>query len=167
MKALMFARPVQATAFAFAAVMGLAGPAAAETLLLELPAGLACPFALRVEGTGANLVTKTFVDEQNNPVRTITAGKGFQLTFTNLSKTMNAVTFKSNGSVSKSTFNSDGTTTVQSTGHNGIILFPTDVPPGPTTTLYTGRVTYTIDANQVWTILTTSGKSVDICDALK
>ena len=52
------------------------------------------------------------------------------------------------------------------TGHNILILFPTDIPAGPSTTLYVGRVVFTVDANGVYTLGSTSGRSTDICAAL-
>ncbi|MDM0048989.1 hypothetical protein [Variovorax sp. J22R115] len=168
MRALFNARPVRATAFAFAAVLGLAGPALAADFDYVIPKGTACPnFDLRAQGTGGNLVTKEWLDENGKVVKSITGGKGFQLTFTNVSKPANVLTLKSSGSVTKTAYNnSDATSTMSIMGHNVLIMYPTDVPPGPTTTLYVGRVSFTIDANQVFTILTTSGKSTDICAAL-
>ena len=47
-----------------------------------------------------------------------------------------------------------------------LILFPTDVPAGPSTTLHVGRVVYTIDTNGVFTVQRVSGTSTDICAAL-
>jgi hypothetical protein len=63
-------------------------------------------------------------------------------------------------------FNADGSQTVTVTGHNVLILFPTDVPAGPSTTLYVGRVVCTIGVDQVFTLKSTSGKATDICAAL-
>jgi hypothetical protein len=63
-------------------------------------------------------------------------------------------------------FNADGSRTVTLTGHNLLILFPTDVPPGPSTTLYVGRVVFTVDAGGVFTLESTSGRATDICAAL-
>ena len=112
---------------------------------ISLPAGLACPdFDLHVSWSGGNVHTKDFRDRNGNIVRTITAGKGFLLTYTNLD-TGNSVTIRTDGSVSKTTYNPDGTQTVSATGHNGLIMFPTDIPAGPTTTHYIGRIVYTID----------------------
>ena len=56
--------------------------------------------------------------------------------------------------------------TYRVTGHNILILFPTDVPPGPSTTLYVGQVGFTVDANAVFTVTSVAGRSVDICAAL-
>ena len=63
-------------------------------------------------------------------------------------------------------FNADGSQTLTVTGHNVLILFPTDVPAGPSTTLYVGRVVFTIGVDQVFTLKSASGKATDICAAL-
>ena len=76
------------------------------------------------------------------------------------------ISFPSNGSVQRITFNEDGTQTVQATGHNVVILFPTDVPAGPSTTLYTGRLVYTDDGAGNFTVQSTSGPTTDICALL-
>jgi len=73
-----------------------------------------------------------------------------------------------NGSVTHTTVNPDGSTTVADTGHNVVILFPTDVPPGPSTTQYVGRLVYTVSPppDAVFTVQSFSGQTTDICAAL-
>ena len=70
------------------------------------------------------------------------------------------------GSVSSTTLDPDGSSTTRSTGHNVLILFPTDVPAGPSTTLYVGQVTYEVDAEGIFTITGSSGRTRDLCDEL-
>ena len=118
-----------------------------------------------MEGTGDKRIMREFTDRNGNVVRTLAAGKGFTLTFTNLS-TGNSLTLPSSGSVQRTTFNSDGTSTVVSTGHNVLIFFPTDIPAGPSTTLYVGQVVYTVDASGVFTLQSTSGRATDLCALL-
>jgi hypothetical protein len=133
---------------------------------LVFPAGTACEFELAVDlGGGDRRVERTFLDANGNQVRTLSAGVGFQLTFTNLA---NAATtaLPANGAVTKTVFNADGSQRVTLTGHNVLFLFPTDVPAGPSTTLYVGRVVFTIDANGVFSLTSTSGTATDICAAL-
>jgi hypothetical protein len=146
------------------AVLSSGRPAHAE--LPPFPAGQACNnFDLKVDGFVVP-EPKEFKDKNGNVVRTLVAGKGSALTFTNLG-TGATLSLKSNGSVTHTTFNPDGTQTVVATGHNVIILFPTDVPAGPSTTLYVGRVVYTVDPSTgVFTLQKTSGKTIDICAAL-
>ena len=157
---------VAALALASALPVATAATASAQELVLDLPAGVACDFALHVEGTGDNRITREFTDEDGNVVRILSAGKGFDLTFTNVG-TGKTFELPSNGSVMRTTINADGTATVENTGHNVLILFPTDVPAGPSTTLYVGRLVYTVDLNTgVFTLQSTSGPTTDICALL-
>lgn len=153
-----------------AAVFGLAvasGPVSLAIAADVFPAGLACKdFALTIQSAGGgNRVYKEFLDKNGNTVRTISAGQGSQLTFSN-PVTGATLSLKANGAVAQTTYNPDGSTMNVLTGHNILILFPTDVPAGPTTTLYVGRVVYISDSQSNFTLLGTSGKSVDICAVL-
>ena len=118
-----------------------------------------------MEVFGGTQVRKEFRDENGNLVRLLEAGKGSTLLFTNLD-TGATLTLESNGSVTHTTFNPDGSRTVASTGHNVIILFPTDVPAGPSTTLYEGRIVYTVESGEVFTVQRVSGQTTDICAIL-
>jgi hypothetical protein len=135
--------------------------------VFDLPAGLACAdFDLRVEVTiNPNRVEKKWLDQNGNPVRMLTAGKGNSLKFTNLNSGA-TLSLKPNGAVEHITLNPDGSQTWATTGHNVLILFPTDVPAGPSTKLYVGRLAFTIDTSGVFTLKSFAGKSSDICVAL-
>lgn len=141
--------------------------AVAADFVLDLPAGLACAgFDLRVEITApAHRVNKEFYDKDGNLVRVLTAGKGSSLTFINMD-TDSRLALDSNGSVEHVKFNADATQTWMTTGHNVLILFPTDVPAGPSTTLYIGRVVFTVDTSGIFTLQSHNGSSMDICAAL-
>jgi len=136
---------------------------------LTLPAGFACAdFDLIIEITPSDhYVVKEWTDEDGNPVRMLTAGRGTDLEFINGSS---GATFSlmGNGSVSHTTFNPDGSSTVSAEGHNVLILFPTDLPPGvgPSTKQYVGRVVYTVDSEGTWTLQKVVGRTTDICAAL-
>jgi hypothetical protein len=80
--------------------------------------------------------------------------------------TQQTFSLKSNGSVSHTTYNVDGSRTETATGHNVIILFPTDTPPGPSTTLYVGEVVYRVEPGEIFTILKESQNQTDICAAV-
>lgn len=140
-------------------------PAFAADFDFVFPAGAACDFELRVTGTGGSAITREFTDSDGNIVRTLTAGRGVDLTFTNVF-TDATVSLKGNGSVISTTLDPDGSSTVRSTGHNVLVMFPTDVPAGPSTTLYVGRVTYDVDAQGTFSITGSSGRTRDICDEL-
>ena len=62
--------------------------------------------------------------------------------------------------------NADGSMTYITSGHNVLILFPTDFPPGPSTTLTVGLTVFTVDASGVFRVLQASGNSTDLCAAL-
>lgn len=158
---------------AMLALLGSALPSTAvadppEVTVIDLPAGLACAgFDLRIEITAnPNRVYREFYDKSGNLVRYISAGKGNDLTLTNL-LTGAKLTLKANGSVEKTRINPDGTTISTAMGHNVIIFFPTDIPAGPSTTLYVGRVVWTVDTSGVWTLVSTAGDSTDLCAELE
>jgi hypothetical protein len=135
--------------------------------VIVLPAGVACAdFDLQIEiWNNPNRVFKEFKDKNGNVVRMLTAGKGNTLAFTNLLSNKK-LWLKPNGAVEHITLNPDGSQKWVVTGHNVLILFPTDVPAGPSTTQYVGRVVFTVDTSGVFTLLSVSGKSTDICAAL-
>jgi hypothetical protein len=132
---------------------------------IELEAGQACEFGVGIDFSGGNRIVREFTDADGDVVRIIDAGKGFELTFTNLD-TGESVVVPTGGSVTRTTVNEDGTQTVTGTGHNVLILFPSDIPEGPSTTLYVGRVIWTVDGDGVFTLVSTSGRQVDLCAQL-
>jgi hypothetical protein len=139
-----------------------------------LPTGFGCPdFNLGIEATGGKLHKYTFVDENNDPVRIYQAGKGFLLTYTNFGPdpanpvAVRSIRIATGGSVSHTRVNPDGSWTVTATGHNGLVLFPTDEPAGPSTTHYIGRVVYDVDPTTgVFTLLQESNNQRDVCAEL-
>jgi hypothetical protein len=149
------------------AVVTSAGPSAAAEgdYDLFLPQGLACSdFALGIDISGTVPKTHDFYDRDGNLVRSISAGNGQALTFTN-DATGESVDFRSNGSVTRTVYNQDGTRTVTALGHNVIILFPSDTPAGPSTKLHS-RIVYRADADNNFTVLSTAGRTTDICALL-
>ena len=162
-----------AGAAAFFILAGSAQPIAAPAppppdAVYDLHAGLACAgFDLRVEiWENPNRVYKEFVDKNGKIVRVLSAGKGNTLAFTNL-LTSKKLWLQPNGAVEHVVLNLDGSQTWTTTGHNVLVLFPTDVPAGPSTTLYVGRVVFTVDTSGVFTLRRVSGTSTDICAALE
>ena len=129
------------------------------------PAGVACEFPLKVEAAGDPRVAREFQDAEGNVVRSLIAGVGQATTLTNVS-TGASITLPANGSVQRTVFHSDGMRTVTLTGHWVLILFPTDVPAGPSTTLHVGRVVFTANKNDDFVVLSTSGRRIDLCAAL-
>jgi hypothetical protein len=142
--------------------MATAGVAAADTV--SLPAGLGCEFPLTVTFEGQNVTTHEF-STNDGTVKILLAGKGNNLTFTN-AETGESLFFKSLGYRETTVRNPDGSGTTTSSGTQGIILFPTDSPAGPSTTVIEGRLVYDFTASGVFTVESVSGNVTDICAAL-
>ncbi|WP_224166754.1 hypothetical protein [Arthrobacter sp. StoSoilA2] len=69
--------------------------------------------------------------------------------------------------MSSTRVNADGTLTVTATGHNGLIMSPTDETAGPSTIHYIGNLVYIIDpATGVFKFVSSSGHQRDICAEL-
>ena len=164
----ILARVLCAAALVCGNLLGTVDASEAAGHDLELPAGTACPgFAVGIDISNSNhRVERTFTDSAGKTVRVLSAGKGDDLTFTNL-QSGSVVQLKGNGSVSRRVLNADGvTSTVTLTGHNVLILFPTDVPAGPSTTLIVGSLVYTDDGFSNFVVLRTTGNTTDLCAAL-
>ncbi len=164
---MLFSKRMSAVAVgALTAALAVSADAVAAEHDVVFPAGVACEFELALDLAGGDKrVERTFVDADGKPVRMLSAGVGSQLTFTNLSNDA-TVALPANGAVTRTVFNADGSQTVTATGHNVLILFPADVPAGPSTTLYVGRVVFRVDAQGVFTLESTRGTARDICAAL-
>lgn len=159
------------TTIVLSVLLGTANFTSAQTTqepqkLEFLPGEVCQTFGLNIYISGGqNRVYKTFYDRNGNPVRLFEGGRGVELTFENAS-THALLKIIPNGSVARTTLNSDGTTnTVTATGHNVIILFGNE-PGGPSTIQYVGRLVYTVDSSGVFTIQGFTGKKVDICAIL-
>jgi len=133
----------------------------------DLPAGIACPdFDLRIEGSDPMGKVRTFVDRNGDPVRILTTGLGYTLTFTNLETGEELVT-RSTGSSQVTVPNADGTYSSTIRGSALIILFPEDDPAGPSSNIYHGRTVFSLESDgSTFTSLETYGTSSDICEAL-
>ena len=106
-------------AITLAAALG-ATPSFAQVppvFVIDLPDGQGCNgFDLHIEGRGGDhQVFKEFKDKNGNVVRTLQGGKGFALTFQNMS-TGAQLSLQPNGSVIHTTINPDGSATVAATG---------------------------------------------------
>jgi len=141
-------------------------PGSARADVVTFDPGVACSFGLQADfGAGAHVVTRTFVDANGNPVRLLGAGTNPQVRLTN-ADTGKAIVLPATGFTNTTVLNPDGSQTLTMTGHNVLILFATDVPAGPSTTLFVGRVVIHIDVNGKFTLVATSGTATDICAAL-
>lgn len=144
-----------------AATVSIASAAVAkEPVTYDFPAGTACAFPLHIETWVAS--EPRALPGRDGDSRFLRAGKGEPLTFTNVDNGR-SVSLQANGAVQRTTIHADGSSTWEITGHNVLVLFPTDVPAGPSTTLYVGRVLFTATAAGDFTVRQASGHSVDLC----
>jgi hypothetical protein len=174
MKAMIRTMLYSLTPAAVFAALTLTAAQSASADPIILPVGLGCPgFNLGLEATGGPVVEKE-LNYKDGSVRFLSVGKGVVVTWTNYGTDPDnpvagkSVAIKTSGSVTSTKINPDKTlATVTATGHNGLVLFPSDVPAGPTTTQYIGRIVYTVDLTTgVFTLLSTSGIERDICAEL-
>ena len=152
---------------ALMSALGLSSNSVAQTGPLTFDQGVACKdFAITVSFMGGNQVYREFLDREGKPIRWLSAGKGTALTFTNMS-TGEQLTVTTGGSVTHGVYNPDGTQTQTGTGHNVWIFYPSDVPAGPSTILYLGKVVVQFNPSDGFAkLLAASGQRVDICAAL-
>ena len=146
------------------AAVGAAQPASAAESSFTLPAGLGCSFALKVTLTGGTLQPRNVTTGNGDPTRIVTAGSTGTLTIENLD-TPKSISFPSRG-VGQTEATEGNSTTVKTGGQLLLILFPSDSPPGPSTTLYTGKVVYTINQTNDFQLQSTAGRQIDICAEL-
>lgn len=158
-----------AVPLALAALLALAPAAAAappvptplEPFSVEFAAGEACEFPVRIAGGGGDEITRT----SHGVVRL--ARRGHELTLTNLADTSRTVQLRSARSLDREVDHGDGTRTVTVVGSTFIALFPSDLPAGPSSTFYSGRVTYLEDLDTgMFTVLSSRGKARDVCAEL-
>jgi len=147
-------------------VTGSVGAAPLSAVDVTFPAGLVCSSELRVQGVGGNQVVHDRDLRNGDHVETST-GTGQALTFTDTA-TGQQLQLRSSGSTKRTVTHPDGSRTVTLTGSNVLFLFPTDVPAGPSTTLYVGVLVYEDDgfSNFVVDERHTHGRTTDICAAV-
>ena len=155
-----------AMGFAATAIASPPIPLAPPASPVFFDAGVACEFPVRLDLSGSKLHYKAFFDKNGDFVRVMIAGKGSKITVTN-EDTLASLSLNAYGVSLQETADADGIITDTFTGHILVSMFPSDIPAGPSTTLYVGRLVMTIDSNTgVSTIQSFSGKETDICAAL-
>jgi hypothetical protein len=130
-----------------------------------LPAGLGCAgFDLGISFETQKQTQTTFFDREGNPIRQLVTG---QLVIRLTNETTGASLTTQLGGAFHIYFNADGTLTFVGTGNSLLVLFPTDIPAGPTATLYAGRIVFDVDPTTgVFTLRDTEGNALDVCAAL-
>jgi hypothetical protein len=145
---------------------GMVDSAAAD--IIDFPAGLVCDFAVRLDVDPDTRKVHEITDADGNVEGMLLTGRGSALTLTNVDAQPDiSLSLRSNGAVWRIVNNPDGTGTFTTMGHLVLFLFPTDVPAGPSSTLYVGRVVFTFDFETGFTVVHEStGKAADLCAAL-
>jgi hypothetical protein len=129
----------------------------------EFPAGMVCSFGVAGEPLADNEVTKTFPQFANGDVvQTITGHLTLRLTNAESGKSI-VLNVSGPGSI---TTHPDGSVTTVSRGQMLGFLFPTDVPAGPASYLYTGRVVANFTPDGQETVISHTGTRQDMCDVL-
>ena len=163
-----------ASVAAAALVLGTAAPAAAEDPPAHdavLEAGIACAdFAVGLDFVGGNRRTRELRGANGDVVGTLVTGAAEAVVVTNLT-TGESVTAPSRGAATRTTITGEGTSTVTHTGNLLLILFPTDDPAGPSTTLIQGRTVFTVAPDpfpnsDLITVQSITGRTIDLCAAL-
>jgi hypothetical protein len=159
-----FRRLATATVLASAALIVAAQPASAQEHDIVLPAGVGCDFALALDNIEGPPLRREFTDRNGNKVR-VFAGKSGAVIYTNF-ETGESVSFQSRGTRLRETTDATGTLLLEYSGHVGLVLFPTDVPAGPSTTQISGSLVLTVESSGVTTVQKVQGQQIDICARL-
>jgi hypothetical protein len=162
-----FRRLATATVLALAALIVAAQLASAQEHDVVLPAGVGCDFKLALDNIEGPPLRREFTDRNGNTVR-LFAGKSGAVTYTNLTADPDkSVSFQSRGTrLRETTDATTGTVLLEYSGHVGLVLFPTDVPAGPSTTQISGSLVATVDSSGVFTVQKVQGQQIDICATL-
>jgi hypothetical protein len=130
-----------------------------------IPAGVACSgFDLGISFDAQKQTVTTFFDNEGNAVRQLVVG---QLVIRLTNENTGASLATQLGGAFHIYFNADGTLTLVGTGNSFLSLFPTDIPAGPSSTLYSGRLVFDVDpATGVFTLRDEARNKIDVCAAL-
>ena len=93
------------------------------------------------------------------------AGSAPGFTITNADDPNQSLTVRSTGAAVRVANNSDGSQTFVWSGHLLLILFPTDNPVGPSTTLIQGRTTFMQNGTET-VLQSINGIQTDLCAEL-
>ena len=155
--ACLLASPLLATA---------ALPADPPDSTLVFQAGLACSnFDLKLDTWDGKLNEKQLKD-RNGYLRVLLAGTGSAWRLTNQSNGKSISTRNVGASALIQVYRADGSINATIRGHSLFIWFPSDLPPGPSTTLLSGQVVYSLSPAGVGNLVSVNGNSTDVCTAL-
>ncbi|WP_129336465.1 hypothetical protein [Cellulomonas endophytica] len=136
------------------------GPVSSSLPLDGVVLPLGCPFPVLLEQEGGSVVART------GGGGALLGGHGPTTTLTRLDRPDRQLVLPGGGSMIRTALHPDGTATVTSTGTTLLVLFDTDVPAGPSTTLHVGRTVLEVDAGGTFTLVSSSGPTRDLCAEL-
>ena len=139
-------------------------PVGPPDLAIPFDAGVACHFPLTHEQWDNKTNTREFTDKQGNQNIVIT-GKGHDFRFTNATNGK-STTQMSQGVQQHIVVYPDGSLNFTTNGALLLIMFPTDIPAGPSTTYYNGHTELFIAADGVGTLQPPHAHARDICAEL-
>ena len=139
-------------------------PSGPPNWVVPFDAGLACTYALTIEGWAGKNHTREFTDKDGNANVVIT-GKGHDFRFTNVANGK-TTTQMSQGVQQQIVVYPDGSQKYTTNGALLLVMFPTDIPAGPSTVYYNGHSELTITAAGVGTLEKATGHKRDICAEL-
>lgn len=132
----------------------------------EFPAGQACSnFGLRLD-IWQGAAAPRQVKDRNGVIRAVLAGGGAAFRTTNLLTGKSTTVSAGGASQMVTTYTADGTQKLTLSGHFLLIWFPTDIPAGPWTSAYTGKLVMTLSPDFVGRLVSLNGAARDICTEL-
>lgn len=148
------------------AVASTAPPEGPPDYTVEFPAGLACSnFGLRLEGWAGTGQYRELKD-RNGYLRLAFAGTGEAWRLTNMLNGKSIATRNNGASALIQVYQADGSVKVDARGHSLIIWFPSDLPPGPSSTLLSGQLVYSLSPAGQGSLGSMKGNATDVCVAL-
>ena len=127
------------------------------------PAGLACDFAVTTEDVISNEYDTTFPPDANGDVMTLVTGRLISRV-TNV-ETTESITLNASGP-GPIVSHSDGSVTATVHGPSFLILFPGDMPSGPSFVVNYGRYVVDITPDGQFIVQSQTGRQFDVCAAL-
>jgi hypothetical protein len=152
-----------------ALALSLVAPtAAASPPDVVFEAGQVCAFAVGMSETMVGpRIQHVRTDADGNVIREMVTGRGGNGTFQNMD-TGATYSFPAYapGSNLAAFPRADGSMRLVATGGWALFMFPTDIPPGPSLTVVLGRMVIDVSATGVFTLVSITGRQVDVCAAL-
>jgi hypothetical protein len=128
--------------------------------------GVACAdFPVQIEFRGTSKQART-LPARDGDTRFAVAGRDYEYRFVN-PITNATFTMTRSASLLTQTTRPDGTARLAINGNAWVVLYPTDTPAGPSTTVFSGRVVINVAADgTTYEVVQWTGRRTDVCAAL-